>query len=115
MRRNFTPSIVPSDVDETVYMVLDDLGELGRAWRETSADQADLESIISGLLSGQLYNPVRVIAFNLTDRTVDDVSADIARELQRRSDLASENLSSTLDRFMARHAGPHRQLALRLV
>jgi hypothetical protein len=47
----WTPSIVPSD-DQTVYLVVDDFGEHGCAWRETSVEQTDLETAIpSGSLA----------------------------------------------------------------
>lgn len=32
MRRNWTPSIVPNGTDQTVYIVLEDFGRLGRAY-----------------------------------------------------------------------------------
>ena len=36
MRRSaWTPPIVPTDNDQTVYLVADDFGRLGRAWHET--------------------------------------------------------------------------------
>jgi hypothetical protein len=47
--RSWTPSIVPTD-DESVYLVLDDFGKHGRAWREADAEGADLETVI-GVLS----------------------------------------------------------------
>ena len=115
MLKAFTPSIVPSDIDQTVYLVLDDLGEAGCVWRETAAEQADLETVISDLMAGQYDNPQRIIAFNVAERIADDVSADIAREMQRRADLAFEDLSSTVEGFVSRHLGSERQFALRLV
>src|SRR4051812_26575666 len=60
---NWTPSIVPTD-DQTVYLVMDDFGKHGRAWRETDAEQIDLETIVTDLLEGQYSNPVRVVGFN---------------------------------------------------
>ena len=45
---NWTPSIVPSD-DQTVYLVVDDFGKHGRAWRETDVEQTDLETVISDM------------------------------------------------------------------
>ena len=33
-RSNWTPSIVPGGYDQTVYLVTDDFGRIGRAWRE---------------------------------------------------------------------------------
>jgi hypothetical protein len=52
-RSNWTPSIVPNVNEETVYLVVDDLGRLGRIWREASVDHTDLETIIQDLLEGQ--------------------------------------------------------------
>ena len=45
MRRfSWTPSIVPNDNDETVYLVADDFGRLGRVWREVEGSLAALPS-----------------------------------------------------------------------
>jgi hypothetical protein len=50
---SWTPSIVPNDNDETVYLVADDFGRLGRAWREADYETSDLETVIQDLLTGQ--------------------------------------------------------------
>ena len=64
MRRNWTPSIVPNGRrDQTVYVVLNDFGPLGRAYCEASEDRSDLETAISDLIAGHYDNPVRVISF----------------------------------------------------
>ena len=60
MRRNWTPSIVPESDDQNVYLVLDDLGRLGRIWPEADAEATDLETVITDLLTGQYSSPVRV-------------------------------------------------------
>ena len=49
---NWTPSIVPDGRSQTVYLVLNDFGELGRSYLETSEDEADLETIISNMHPG---------------------------------------------------------------
>jgi hypothetical protein len=72
MHRNWTPSIVPNGTDQTVYLVLNDFGRLGRAYCEASEDRSDLETTISDLMSGR--NPVRVVAFNTAERWSEDVS-----------------------------------------
>jgi hypothetical protein len=36
-----SPSIVPQGADQDTYLVLEDCGRLGCAWRETDADDAD--------------------------------------------------------------------------
>jgi hypothetical protein len=48
-RSSWTPSIVPNDNDETVYLVADDFGRLGRAWREADYEVTDLETVIQDL------------------------------------------------------------------
>jgi hypothetical protein len=66
MRRpSWTPSIVPNDNDETVYLVADDFGRLGRAWREADYEATDFQTVIQDLLTGQYGNPIRVVAFRL--------------------------------------------------
>jgi hypothetical protein len=44
-RSDWTPSIVPRDDDQNVYLVVDDLGRLGGVWREAEAEveATDLE------------------------------------------------------------------------
>jgi hypothetical protein len=114
MRRSWTPSIVPTGTDQTVYLVLNDFGQLGRAYCETSDERADLETTISDLISGQYDNPVRFVAFNTAERWSEDVSENIAREIMRRVGLAGDALPSSLEAFVDQHLGPDRQLTLRL-
>ena len=111
---SWTPSIVPGP-DETVYLVVDDFGKLGRAYRETDVEQCDLETTIQNLMEGQYSNPIRIVSFNTAERWSQDVSEDVARELKRRFDLMGEDVSSTLEAFVETHAEPMQQLALRLV
>jgi hypothetical protein len=110
----WTPSIVPKGHDETVYLVLDDFGRRGRAYRETDVERTDLEAVINDLMTGQYNNPVTVVAFNLAEGWANDVSEDIAHEIQNRADLAGQDLTSSIEDFVQRYAGRERQLALRL-
>src|SRR5436190_13980225 len=71
-----SPSIVPSN-DQDVYLVLDNYGEWGTAWRETDVEETDFESVITYLLEGQYINPVRVVGFNISQGWVRDVSEDV--------------------------------------
>ena len=64
MSRNWTPSIVPTDHDQTIYLVVNNFRHLGTAFTETDVEQADLETVITDLMSGQYSDPVRVVAFN---------------------------------------------------
>jgi hypothetical protein len=110
----WTPSIVPNIGDQNVYLVLDCFDRSGSAWREADAGETDLETVIRDLMSGQDNDPQRVIAFNTFEHWADDVSEDIAREIRRRADAAHEDLSSSIEDFVVRHAGREQQLNLRL-
>ncbi|XIA63263.1 hypothetical protein ACFIOY_29300 [Bradyrhizobium sp. TZ2] len=72
-----------------MYLVLDDFGRMGCAWRETNVEDTDLEAVIQDLLEGQYSNPVRVVAFNVSEGWVRDLSEEIARMLRQR--CAHEN------------------------
>jgi hypothetical protein len=76
-----SPSIVPED---DTYIVLDDFGSLGRAWRETDEDAADRRTLIRNLVAGEYKNPIRIVAFNTAEGWSRDVTVDVADELRRR-------------------------------
>ena len=81
MAQQAAPPPLAHSRDGTVYLVLDDFGELGRAYRETDAAQADPKTVVADLLSGQYRHPLRVVAFNTAEGWARDVSADIARQV----------------------------------
>ena len=116
-KSSFTPSIVPNGDDQTVYLVADDFGKVGRAWRETDYEANDLETIIQDLLTGQYSDPMRVVAFNTAEGWSQDVSEDVAQELRRRCDLQSNDVPSSVQAFVERHAGndDRHQFTLHLV
>lgn len=66
------------------------------------------------MMAGQYVNPIRVVGFNTAEHWVDDVSADIAREIRRRFDAAYDDVPSMVEDFVERHVGHDRQLCLRL-
>jgi hypothetical protein len=101
--------------DQTVYLVAEDFGRQGRAWREADYEGTDLETVIQDMLSGQYNNPIRVIAFNTAERWSEDVSEDVALEIRRRCDLQMREIPSPIQDFVEGHEGTRRQLTLRLV
>jgi hypothetical protein len=113
-KANWTPSIVPNGDDQTVYLVADDFGKLGRAWVESDYETTDLETVIQDLLSGQFTNPFRVIAFNTAERWSEDVSEDVAQELRRRCDLQMRDVPFYLQDFTDRQEGRYRDAQLPL-
>ena len=116
-RTGWTPSVVPMvpyGADQTVYLVVDSFGRLGTAYRETDIERTDLETVITDLMSGQFNDPVRVVAFNTLEHWAQDVSRNVALEIQSRCDIDGHDVPKTLRDFIDDHAGPDWQLALRL-
>jgi hypothetical protein len=114
MDRSFVPSIVPNGCDQNFYLVINNYGKSGAAFAETDVAEADLETTITDLMSGQYNEPVRVVAFNTAEHWSEDASEDVARELLRRLELAGQELPASIAAFIDSHLGPDRQLTLRL-
>jgi hypothetical protein len=86
----------------TVYLMLDDFGALGSAFRETDAAQPDLTTVVADLLSGQYRHPLRVVAFNTAEGWARDVSADIARKVVTRARELDAELPAAVRDFVER-------------
>ena len=97
-----SPSIIPDDADRDIYLVLDDFGRLGRAWRETDARAADRDALIRDLLDGQYRNPVRIAAFDTTEGWSRDVTEEIAVALHERCAEAGA-VPQSLQQFLEQH------------
>ena len=81
LRTGWSPNTVPYGADQTAYLVVDRFSS-GSVYRETEIERADLETIISDFITGQFNDPVRVVAFNTLEHWANDVSEDIAQEVQ---------------------------------
>ena len=106
-----SPGTVPYGADETLYVVVDRFFS-GSACRVTESEKADLETVLSGLLSGQYNCPVRVVAFNTLEHWSDDVSADVASEIEMRCDIDGLPVPDELHDFVKEHARPKRPSGL---
>jgi hypothetical protein len=100
--RTPTPPLAPDAQfhDVTVYIVLNDFGQLGRAYVETDEAAADEQTVISNISSGEYSNPVRVVAFNTAEGWSRDVTEDIAHALLER-EAREADLSESAKRFVA--------------
>ena len=92
--------------DVTVYLVVNDFGQLGKAYVETDIAEADREAIIRNFISGQYSNALCVVAFNTAEGWSRDVSEDVANEVLERAFDADKNLSEDTKRFIDRHVRP---------
>lgn len=98
--------MVPYGADQTVYLVVDRLGRQGDAHRETEIERTDPETIIADLLSGQFNDPVRVVAFNTLEHWSQDISIDIAAEIQTRCDIEGTAVPGHIEDFVHSHTDP---------
>jgi hypothetical protein len=88
------------DCDVTVHIVLDDLGELGGIYRETDETEADLDSVVDDIISGQFENPKRIVAFNTATGWARDVTEDVAREVLARATKEGKSLGVSAGAIM---------------
>jgi hypothetical protein len=107
------PSIVPDD-NQAVYLVLDDFGRIGSAWRETNVEETDFETIINDLLEGQFCNPVRIVSFNTAEGWSRDASEQVVHELRQRCANDMRELPPFLQDFVSRYGASYRSLQLPL-
>jgi len=105
---------VPYGADQTIYLVVDRFSS-GRVYRKSEIERSDLEAIISDFMTGQFNDPVRVVAFNTMEHWADDVSKDVAQEIQARCDIAGVPVPEHIRDFVDTYAGPTQQLVLQLV
>jgi len=106
---DWAASVVPFGADRTLYVVVDRVGGAGRGPGEAEFERTDFDGIIADLLSGRFNDPVRVIAFNTLEHWSEDVSAEVACEIQTRSDIDGEALPEHVQDFVRKHQGRTRQ------
>ena len=79
-----SPSIVPNS--EPIYFVMCDYGpKVGRAFVETDPDAADRATIVRAIAEGQYTKVAQVLAVDLTEGTVRDVTHEIFEEAHVRA------------------------------
>ena len=86
---------------------------MNRTGRASAANPRSSEPtpkpIIADLLSGQFNDPVRVIAFNTLEHWSQDVSRDIAAEIQTRCDIEGAAVPEHVEDFVHSHTHPARE------
>jgi hypothetical protein len=102
---------VPYGADETAFVVIDRLGRREGVEREIEVERTDIETIISELVAGQFNDPARVIAYNTLEHWSQDISEDIALEIQSRCDIEGTAVPEHIHDFVANFAAPARQSA----
>ncbi len=72
--------MVPAGGHDTDYLVVDGHGPGSCVWREADISGTDLGTVIIGLMRGEYFDPLCVVAFNTTENWSRYVTADVARE-----------------------------------
>jgi hypothetical protein len=104
--------MVPYGADQTLYLVVDRKGRFGNLHDETEIERSDVETIIAELMSGQFNEPARIIAYNTLEHWSQDVSRDIADEIQTRCDIEGRTIPEHIRDFVASCVAPARRSAL---
>lgn len=107
-----SPLVVPYGADQTIYLVVDSFSARDGTYREIELERSDFETVVSDLLSGEFNAPVRVIAFNTLEHWTDDVSKQVAEEIQSCCDAEAAPVPDCLSDFVANNTGQARQPAL---
>ena len=95
-----TPPLAPKLADNvTVHIVLNDFGELGRAFLETDEREADEWTTVTNIINGEYSKPVRVVAFNIAEGWSRDVTEDTAGAVLKRGDTEG-HLSEPAKKFV---------------
>ena len=102
--RTQTP-LAPGQPDVTVHIVLNDFGDMDRAFVETDEAEADEATIVENILTGQYSRPVQVIAFNTAEGWARDVTEDIARAVLSRASIERRSIGVAAQDFFVRVLG----------
>jgi hypothetical protein len=94
---------VPYGADQTVYLIVDRLSRQGAVYCEIEIERADIETIVVDLLAGQFSDPVRVTAFNTLEHWAQDISRDVALEIQTRCDIQGTAVPEHVEDFVHDH------------
>jgi hypothetical protein len=96
-------SLVP---EQDLHFVLCDFGRSGQSYVETDPAEADASTIVRNLLRGQYDRPVRVLALNVEEGWVRDVSEIIAAKVQYMARREEQGLTAGTRAFIEAHSDP---------
>jgi hypothetical protein len=102
-------SPAPFMPEQDLHFVLCDFGRSAQAYVETDPSQADASTIVRNLLDGQYDRPVRVLALNVEEAWVRDVSRIIAAKVQEVARRDGQGLTAGTRAFVERHSDPANQ------
>jgi hypothetical protein len=102
--RVMTPASFTSEQD--LHFVLCDFGRSGQAYVETDPTHADASTIVRNLLDAQYNRPVRILALNVEEGWVRDVSQVIAAKVRDVARRDGQALTDGTRDFIEAHSDP---------
>jgi hypothetical protein len=90
--------------EQDLHFVLCDFGRSGQAYVETGPTEADASTVVRNLLRGQYDRPVRVLALNVEEGWVRDVSEIIASKVQDVARRGGQGLTAGTRAFIEAHS-----------
>ena len=100
-----SPDVVPYGADQTIFVVVDAIASPGQ---ERQVELEDFETVIEAFMAGRFHDPLRVLAFNTLEHWSQDISSDVAREIQTRCDIEGVAAPEHLSDFLERQTAPSR-------
>src|SRR5262249_40093851 len=93
-------------LEQDLHFVLCDFGRSGQAYVETDPSQGDASTIVRNLLDGQYTRPVQVLALNVEEGWVRDVSQLIAAKVRDVAWRDGQGLTGGTRSFIEAHIEP---------
>src|SRR4051812_39235115 len=91
----------PRRLNAALHFVLCDFGQLGRAFVETSPENANREAVIRDIVAGQYDRPLRVLALNPVAGWSSDVTHGIAAAVAATAHRRGVELTAGTREFIA--------------
>jgi hypothetical protein len=92
--------------EQDLHFVLCDYGRCGQAYVETDPTEADASTIVRNFLRGQYDRPLRVLAMNVEEGWVRDVSKIIAAKVRDVARWEEQALTAGTLAFIEAHSVP---------
>jgi hypothetical protein len=114
MRSVRSSSIAPGRPEGAVYLVLDDFGPHGQAYREADPRADNEQYILHNLLTGQYSKPQSIVAFNVAEGWCRDVTLEVSRKVMARTLERGLTLPDTTRAMVERAIGADVPAELRM-
>lgn len=85
-----------------MHLVLCDFGRQGTAYAETDPVTTERE-VVDGIITGEFDKPIEVLAFDVSEGWIRDVSEDVAGLVVERARSEHKTLGAGAQKFVEKH------------